>query len=146
MFEPIDRAATARPYACACWLLTALFAATVLARVWSALPDLPPFEVLRGVLPSWLSLAIQIAILAATALVSWRLQRGLAAPKPLLGQALSWLAVAYLALILGRISSGLTASHAALSSWDLAGAAVHGVLAGFVWTVSLYHRHELPAW
>jgi len=100
----------------------------------------------RGVLPSWLSLAVQAAILAATAVVSWRLQRGLAIPNRYLGEILFWLAAAYLALVAGRLASCLNAPHAVLSFWDWVGTAIHAVLGGFVLTLSLYHRREAPAW
>ena len=148
MFEPIDRRSTCRPYALACWLLAGLFAAAVLAsalQLWRPQPYLPPLEAFLGVLPPWLSICVQAAVLAAIAGVSWRLQRGLVIPDPRLGRVLAWLGAGYMAVAFARIAFGVAVPQAAPWFRMWIPALMHVVLAGFVLTVALYHRREQTA-
>jgi hypothetical protein len=135
MFEPINWTSICRPYAIACWLLTGLFVPLLLAA-----------EAFQDLLPYWLSLSVQAALLAGMAGASWRLQRGLLAPNPRLGRLLARLGAAYMIVAIAGIASGLTL-EAALWSRMRIPALMHVVLAGFVLTISLYHRRErVPGW
>jgi hypothetical protein len=135
MFEPINWTSICRPYAIACWLLTGLFVPLLLAA-----------EAFQGVLPHWFSLSVQAALLAGMAGASWRLQQGRLVPNPQLGRLMAWLGAAYMIVAIAGIASGLTL-EAALWSRMRIPALMHAVLAGFVLTISLYHRRDrVPQW
>jgi hypothetical protein len=148
MFEPIEHASTSRAYAVVCWLLSVLGAAPVLGQAvqrLSPLPYLPPLEAFEEIyLPYWLSLSVQIAVLAAMAAVSWRMHRGGLVPNPRRGRVLAWLGAACIAVAFGRIVFGLAVPDA--TSWLCVWLPMlfHIGLAGFVLTISAYHRRELP--
>jgi hypothetical protein len=148
MFEPIEHASASRAYAVVCWLLWVLGAAPVLGQAvqgLSPLPYLPPLEAFGEIhLPYSLSLSLQVAVLAAMAAVSWRLHRGGVVPNPRRGRVLAWLGAAYIAVAFGRIVFGLSLPDA--TSWLCVWVPTlfHIGLAGFVLTISAYHRRELP--
>jgi hypothetical protein len=148
MFEPIDRTSTCRPYALASWLLSGLFAAPLAGLAlqrWSPQPYLPPVESFQGALPYWASLCGQAAVLALMAGISWRLQRGLLVPDQRRGRLLAWLGAGYLAAALARLALGLALAQAAPWFRMWIPELMHVVLAGFVLTLSLYHRREQTA-
>ena len=126
------------------WALTLLFAARVAGQVlqeWRPQAFLPPADAFQGSnLPYGLLLSVQLAILGAMAYVSAR--AGRMAPRRRL---VKWLAAAgalYMAAALGRIGVGLLVADA--PAWFRAWipAAFHGVLAGFVLAVSVYHLRK----
>jgi hypothetical protein len=148
MFEPIEHASTSRAYAVVCGLFSVLGAAPVLGHAvqrLSPLAHLPPPEAFQEIsLPYWLSLSVQIAVLAAMAVVSWRIHRGVLAPSPARGRVLAWLGAGYIAVAFGRIVFGVAVADATPSLCVWMPTLFHIGLAGFVLTISAYHRRELP--
>jgi hypothetical protein len=101
-----------RWHAAALLALTLLFAARVAAqlsqRVWPS-PHLPAFEAWQsGLLPYWLLLAAQLAILAALGHQIARIWRGSAVPKRRTGAILLLLGGLYMAGALARLAAGAT--------------------------------------
>jgi hypothetical protein len=148
MFEPIEQASTSRGYAVVCWLLSVLGAAPLLGQAvqrLAPLPYLPPPEAFQEIhLPNWLSLSVQISVLAAMAVVSLRMQHGGLVPDPRRGHVLAWLGAAGIAVAFGRIVFGLAVPDATSSLCVWMPTLFHIGLAGFVLTISAYHRRELP--
>ena len=126
-----------------CWSLAGLFAARVLGQAVQRLvpqPFLPPFDAFQGSrLPYALLLGAQVLILAAMALVSWRIQRRRLVPVPHIGSALRLLGIAYMLFALARIVIGWAAPGA--NEWfrTWIPAFFHVVLAAFVLTIAHYH-------
>jgi hypothetical protein len=126
------------------WALTALFAARVAGQAlqrWTPQPFLPPADAFQGSnLPYPALLFAQLVILAVMIAVAWRVQRGVMARNPGAGRVLGWLGAAYMAFALGRIAIGLSMPGAPDWFRTWIPAFFHVVLAGYVLTVSLYHR------
>jgi hypothetical protein len=148
MFEPIEQASTSRPYAVACWLLSVLGAAPVLGQVvqrWSPLPYLPPLEAFQEIdLPYWLSLSVRVPVLAAMTAVSWNVHRGVLVPDPGRGFILGWVGAGYMAITFGAVVFELSVPHSIAGFCAWLPALFHIVFAGFVLTISVYHRRERP--
>lgn len=136
----------ARGYACALWLLLALFALRVvaqLAQIGEPLPWLPPFDAWHGGVLPYPALAIaQLAILAAQLHIARTASTGhLRASRR---AARIWLGVSalYFAAMAIRLGLGLTV----LTSHRWFGATLpaffHLVLASFGLTVGLLHQHR----
>jgi hypothetical protein len=143
MFEPIDRAARSRPYAAACWLLAALFAAPALGEaIRQPLPYLPPLRALQGFVPFWLLAPVHAAILAAMINVSWRLQRGALVPRLHLGRLLAWFGGGCLSAAFAMIACTVMLAHAPFGFPLCICALLQAVIAGFALTLSLYHQRE----
>ena len=136
-------------YASLLWLLSFLFAARVIGQaVQRCTPQLflPPIAAFQGSnLPYGLLLPVQLAILALMAFVSWRVQNGMLAPSLRAGNVLAWLGGIYMAGALARIVVGLAAPGAPEWFRTWIPALFHVVLAGFVLTLAVYHRHRFRA-
>ena len=126
-----------------CWSLAGLFAARVLGQALQRTlpqPFLPPFDAFQGSrLPYALLLGAQVLILAAMALVSWRMQRRRLVPVPRIGSALRVLGSVYMLFALSRIAIGwaVPGANAWFRTWIPA--FFHVVLAAFVLTIAHYH-------
>jgi hypothetical protein len=78
------------------------------------------------------------------AAVSWTVHRGVLVPNPRRGRVLAWLGAGYMGVTLGRIVFGVPVPDASSSLCVWMPALFHIVLAGFVLTISVYHRSEQP--
>jgi hypothetical protein len=122
-----------------------LFAVRVLGQAlqrWMPQPFLPPFQAFQGSqLPYSTLLSAQVVILAAMLRIAWRAQRRTLVPSRVAGTRLAWAGGIYMAASLCRIAIGLTVTGAPawFSTWIPA--AFHVVLAGFVVTLAVHHRH-----
>jgi len=96
------------------WLaaLTGLFVFRVLAQLIQSLyplPWLPPFEVWHGaVLPYPLLVACQIVIIAALAVITWRVGRDAVVPSPWKFRLCFALGIPYFLFMAFRLAAGLT--------------------------------------
>lgn len=135
-----------RPFAIACWLLTAAFAARVIGQaLQTALPQpfLPSAERFQGsALPYAVLLASQLAILWFMLRYTLRLHHGALVAARRAGVLLAALGGAYLAVAVGRIAVGLAlpSAPAWFSAWIPA--TFHVVLATYVLTLAAYHLSQ----
>jgi len=126
------------------WVFSLLFAGRVSGQALQCLAPqtwLPSFHAFQGSnLPYWLLLPVQLLILASMTNISLRAQNGTITPSRQACRALGWAGGLYMAVALGRIAVGL--SLPAGPHWYRAWipAAFHVVLAGFVLTLSAFHR------
>jgi hypothetical protein len=132
------------------WFLAIIFALRVAGQAlqyWAPQSFLPPFESFQGSrLPYWALLSTQVLILAAMLRASWLIRVGRMIPNLRTGTVLAWCGSLYLAGSMARIVVGLMIQQAPpwFKAWTPA--AFHLVLAGFVLTLSSYHRRRtLPS-
>ncbi len=101
-----------RPHLWLMLFLSALFALRVLAQLAQAVGEasfLPPFEAWQGSgIPYPALLGSQAVILAAIAVVLWRMRSGAVSPRPWKHRACFALGGIYLAVMAFRLIAGLT--------------------------------------
>lgn len=124
-------------------LLAVLFLGRVLAQLiqaWHPLPILPPFDLWHSAtLPYPLLLVSQVAILAAQAIVIWRLASGTHVSRRQTGLCLLVVGTLYLGSMLFRLVAGLTIL--ADRPWFQAHVPTifHLVLASFLLVLAAFH-------
>ena len=128
------------------WLLSFAFALRVFGQAlqqWAPQSFLPPLHSFQGSdLPYGILFPVQLVILGLMTKTSWQVQHGKLDPSLRAGTVLAWSGGLYMAGSLARVAIGLTVETA--SPWFRAWtpAAFHVVLAGFVLTLSCYHRQR----
>lgn len=134
---------TAKAYAPWLWLLLLLFCFRVvaqLAAVAGAGSFLPSFEAWHSaVVPYWLLLSTQIAIVFVFSWTAWKFTRGNVRARPSLGRWLLGFGSIYFGVMVVRLALGLTVygSHPWFGKW--LPTLFHLVLASFLLIVGCFH-------
>lgn len=128
------------------WLLLTLFCfrvAAQLIQVYWSVRWLPDFESWHSAVVFYpLLFCAQLMIIAFYGWMAWRVTTGRLVPSARAGRVWTTLAIVYVAVMFVRLLIG--ASDVTTVRWfhSYISIAFHFVLAGFLYVVGLYHRHQ----